>query len=130
MTGPAQQRGFTLEGYKRPPVRVTLTGFPLAPSSCRISSFSSLLLRRQSASDLRQLLVLALPCEVMLLATCLDLILLLSFFLEYLAWASTQGPVMEMALASRRRSDLLVLHQRQISWLLGPFVLFFFFHAS
>jgi hypothetical protein len=34
---------------------------------------------------------------------------------------------MEMASASHRRSDLLVLHQRWIAWLLGPFVFFFFF---
>jgi hypothetical protein len=39
MTGPAQQQGFTPEGYKRPPVRVTLTGFSLAPSLRRISLF-------------------------------------------------------------------------------------------
>jgi hypothetical protein len=94
----------------------------LLPSSHCLSSFSSPRLCCCCAGDLRRLLVLALSCEVMLLATCLDLFLLLfSFFLSIPVWASTRGPVMETTSASLHRSNLLVLHQRRISWLLGLF---------
>jgi hypothetical protein len=69
MTGPAQQRGFTPKGYK------TLSCSQLAPHIF----VSSPLLCCRSVDDLRQLVVLALPCEIMLLTTHLDMILLLFF---------------------------------------------------
>jgi hypothetical protein len=120
---PSPAAGFTSEGYKRSPVRVTLTGF----LSCFLArtAYLHFLLRGYAAAapvisaDCWSWLCRARSCSSPHAWICFCFFF--SFFLSIPVWASTRGPVMETTSASLHRSNLLVLHQRRISWLLGLF---------